>query len=72
MEKLLGLVWSEVAVTTAQEGNWEGMVLQILFHLKLKIQFHLKQDLQRNRPIFAFQRNEKKKKDIEIWTWKGP
>lgn len=36
MEKLLGLVWSEVTATTVQEGNWEGMVLQIL----LKILFH--------------------------------
>lgn len=61
MERLLGLVWSEVTVTTVQEGNWEGMVLQIL----LKILFHHKQDLRWNRPAFAFQRNgglKKKKK----------
>ena len=25
MERLLGLVWSEVTGTTGQEGNWEGM-----------------------------------------------
>ena len=53
VERLLGLVWSEVTVTTVQEGNLEGMVLQIL----LKILFHLMQGLQWNRPAFAFQRN---------------
>ena len=59
MERMLGLVWSEVTVTTGQEGNLEGIVLQIL----LKILFHLKGALQWNRPAFAFQINEKKKKD---------
>lgn len=53
MERVLGLVWSEVTVTTGQEGNLEGIVLQIL----LKILFHLKGALQWNRPAFAFQRN---------------
>ena len=38
MERLLGLVWSEVTGITGQEGNWEGKALQIL----LKILFHLK------------------------------
>lgn len=53
--KASGFVWSEVTVTSGQEGNWEGMVVQII----LKILFHLKQNLQQNRPTFAFQRNEK-------------
>ena len=44
MENLLGLMWSEVTVTTVEEGNWEGIVSRIL----LKIPFHLEQDLQWN------------------------
>lgn len=39
--KASGFVWSEVTVTSGQEGNWEGMVVQII----LKILFHLKQNL---------------------------
>lgn len=55
MERLLlGLVWSEVTVTTVQGGNLEGMVLQIL----LKILFNLKQGLQWNRSAFHFREME--------------
>lgn len=75
MERLLlGLVWSEVTVTAVQEGNLEGMVLQIL----LKVLFHLKQGLQWGRSAFSFQRNGGRVcvvvgvRNIEFWTWKGP
>lgn len=49
--------------------KWEGMVLQIL----LKILFHLEQDLQWDRPTFAFQRNGGEGRhgslDLEGPTW---